>query len=76
MRKLAILQKLVGTSWGANLNILKHVYQGRVLPHFEYGLTAWCKAEKTLQHSLEKIPDQALQMITGFMQSTPIKTMI
>ena len=32
MRKMAILHKLAGTTWGASDKILKTVYQGTVRP--------------------------------------------
>ena len=40
-RKLAIMRKLAGTSWGANERILTTVYQGAVIPCLEYGSSAW-----------------------------------
>lgn len=38
-RKLAILHKLTGANWGANMNTLK-VYEGTVRPHLENGSSA------------------------------------
>nr|KAG5706308.1 hypothetical protein BaRGS_026090 [Batillaria attramentaria] len=40
-RKLAIMKKLAGTTWGANSNILQRVYTGTVRPNLEYGSSAW-----------------------------------
>ncbi|KAK7093816.1 hypothetical protein V1264_007506 [Littorina saxatilis] len=74
-RKLAIMRKLAGTSWGANEEILKRVYQGAVRPHLEYGSTAWSAAAKTHQQTLDRVQNQALRIITGSMRSTPIKAM-
>ena len=74
-RKLAIMRKLAGTSWGADERVLKQVYQGTVRPHLEYGSTAWSTAAKTHQQSLEKVQNQALRIITGSMRSTPIRAM-
>ena len=73
--KLVILQKLAGTSWGANETILKRVYQGAVRPHLEYGSTAWSTTAKTNQQVLDKVQNQALRITTGSMKSTPIKAM-
>ena len=64
IQKLAILQKLAGTSWGANEQILKRVYQGVIKPHFEYGSSAWSTAAKTYQQSLDRV-----QIITGSAKS-------
>jgi ribonuclease HI/endonuclease/exonuclease/phosphatase family metal-dependent hydrolase len=74
-RRLAILRKLAGTSWGANEKILKAVYEGTVRPHLEYGAPAWSTTAKTNQQVLDKVQNQALRIITGGMRSTPIKTM-
>jgi len=71
-RKLAILRKLAGTTWGANERILKSIYQGTVRPHLEYGSTAWSNAAKTTLHTLDLVQNQALRIITGAMRSTPI----
>ena len=35
-KKLAIMRKLAGTTWGANEQILKTVYEGSVRPVLEY----------------------------------------
>ena len=73
--KLVILWKLATISWGASKQILKHVYQGAIRPHFENGSTAWSTAAKTHQQSLDKVQNQALWIITGCMRSTPVKAM-
>lgn len=74
-QKLSIMRKLAGTTWGANENILKRVYQGVVRPHLEYGASAWCTAAKTHQQTLDRVQNQALRIITGSMKSTPIQAM-
>ena len=74
-RRLAILRKLAGTTWGANEKILKTVYQGMVRPHLEYGSTAWSTAAKTNLSKLDKVQNQALRIMTGAMKSTPIQEM-
>ena len=74
-RKLNIMRKLAGTHWGANENILKAVYQGTVRPHLEYGSNSWLTAAKSHHHTLDKVQNQALRIITGAMRSTPIEKM-
>ena len=74
-RKLAILRKLSGTTWGANHKILKTVYQGSVRPHLEYSSTAWSTAAKANLNTLDKVQNQALRIMTGAMKSTPIRAM-
>ena len=48
-RKLAIMKKLAGTTWGANSDILKQVYSGAVRPVVEYASTTWDTASKNQQ---------------------------
>jgi hypothetical protein len=43
-RKLAILRKLSGTTWGATGKILSKVYQQAIGSYLEYGSAAWCPA--------------------------------
>ena len=73
-KKLTIMRKLAGTTWGANEQILKAVYEGSVRPVLEYSSTAWPTTAKTNQQSLD-IQNQALRIITGAMKSTPITFM-
>ena len=68
-------ENLAGTTWGASETILKQVYQSTVRPHLEYGASAWMTAAKTHQHTLEKVQNQALRIMTGSMRSTPIAKM-
>ena len=74
-RKLAILRKLSGTTWGANEKILSKVYQQGIRPHLEYGSTAWCPASNTTLQEIDKVQSQALRVITGAMKSTRIEEM-
>ena len=74
-KKLAIMRKLAGTTWGANDQILKTVYEGSVRPVLEYSSTAWSTTTKTNQQSLDKIQNQALRITSGAMKSTPIAFM-
>ena len=46
-KMLAIMRKLAGTTWGANEQILKTVYEGSVRPVLEYSSTTWSTAAKT-----------------------------
>ena len=74
-RKMAILRKLSGTTWGASGKILSKVYQQGIRPHLEYGSTAWCQASNTTLQEIDKVQNQALRIITGAMKSTPIVAM-
>ena len=74
-RKLAILRKLAGTTWGANEKTLRTVYEGTIRPHLEYGAAAWSSASKTTLQTVDKVQNQALRLITGAMKTTPISKM-
>ena len=74
-RKLALMRKLAGSTWGADEKTLKTVYEGTVRPHLEYGAAAWNSASKTTLLSVDKVQNQALRIITGSMKTTPISAM-
>lgn len=74
-RKLGMMRKLAGTTWGANEQILKTVYQGTVRPTMEYSSATWSTTAKTNQQALDKVQNQALRIITGATKSTPIAFM-
>ena len=74
-RKIALMRKLTGSTWGANQKTLRTVYESTVRPHLEYGSTAWSTATKTSLHSVDKVQNQALRIMTGAMKSTPIAAM-
>ena len=75
IRKLGIMKKLSGTSWGADANILKTVYTGAVRPVLEYASSSWNSAAKTNTARLDKIQNQGLRAILGAMKTTPISQM-
>ena len=74
-RKLSLLKKLAGTTWGADGKILNRVYTGAVRPIMEYATTSWATASNTNKAKLDKVQNIALRAITGGMKSTPIKEM-
>ena len=75
IRKLALMRKLSGTTWGATSSILKTVYTGTVRPVLEYGSIAWNTAAKTHKGKLDKVQNLGLRNILGAMKSTPIAEM-
>ena len=74
-RKLALMRKLAGSTWGADERTLRTVYEGAVRPHLEYGSAAWSSASKSTLQSVDKVQNQALRLITGAMKTTPISAM-
>ena len=74
-RKLSLLKKLAGTTWGADGKILNRVYTGAVRPIMEYATTSWATASNTNKAKLDRVQNIALRAITGGMKTTPIKEM-
>ena len=75
IRKLALMKKLAGTTWGSNLKVLKQLYTGSVRPVMEYATTSWGTAAKTNCQTLDKVQNMGLRIILGAMKTTPIKEM-
>ena len=75
VRRAALMKKLSGTSWGANMSVLKKAYIGYVRPAVEYGIATWGNASKGNFQKAERVQNQCLRIITGGMKSTPINEM-
>ena len=75
VRRAALIKKLSGTSWGANMSVLKKAYIGYVRPAVEYGIATWGNASKGNFQKAERVQNQCLRIITGGMKSTPINEM-
>jgi len=75
LKKLSLMKKLAGTTWGANSNILRQVYIGAVRPVTEYASTTWATASKTSKGKLDKVQNMGLRIILGAMKTTPIREM-
>ena len=73
--RLASMKKLSCTEWGADQNMLKMLYVGRIRPVLEYGMAASCTAAKSNTCKLSRVQHQAMRMMTGAMRSTPISAM-
>ena len=74
-RKLALLRKLTGTQWVLQKKVLRNRYIRTIRPHLEYGSTTLSSASKSAIYTLDKVQNQALQLITTFMKYTPIRVM-
>ena len=66
------MKKLPCTEWGADQNVLKKLYVGRICPVLEYGMAASSTAAKSNSSKLSRVQHQAMRMMTGAMRSTPI----
>ena len=73
--RLALMKKLSCTEWGADQNVLKKLYVGRIRPVLEYGMAASSTAAKSNTCKLSRVQHQAMRMMTGAMRSTPISAM-
>ena len=56
--RLGIMRKLAGTTWGADMNVLKKLYIGRVRPVLEYGMSAWSSSSQTNFDKIKTCPKQ------------------
>lgn len=74
-KRLALMKKLAGTTWGADSSILRKVYIGAVRPIMEYGNTVWATAAKSNMTRLNKVQNAGLRLITGALKTTPIEEM-
>jgi hypothetical protein len=60
VKKLSLMRKLAGTSWGATSKILKQVYIGAIRPIMEYASSVWITASKTPKAKIEKEQNMGL----------------
>ncbi|XP_041350904.1 uncharacterized protein LOC121369892 [Gigantopelta aegis] len=75
IRRLFLMKKLAGTTWGANSHILKTLYTGSVRPVMEYGISALATAFKSNTNKLFRIQRRGPHIITAGMKTTPINEM-
>ena len=71
--RLAIVRKLTGSKWGADMKTLNKAYVGNVRPALEYGMATWVTAAKSNLDRLTKVQNQATRIMTGAIKSTPVK---
>ncbi|GFR95478.1 RNA-directed DNA polymerase from mobile element jockey [Elysia marginata] len=73
VRRTLLLKKLAGTSWGADMKLLKKTYVGYVRPVMEYGIAAWGTASNF--QKIERVQNHSFRIMTGGIKSTPINSM-
>ena len=69
---MALMKKLEGTKWGANMKMLTQVYTANVRFHMEYASNAWSSAARTNLGQLIKPQNAELGIIKGGMKIIPI----
>jgi ribonuclease HI len=74
-KRLRLLQRAAGVSWGAKLDTLAMTYRNYIRPAMEYGTEIFPNASADQQEKVDKIQNQALRMITGGIKTCPIDAM-
>ena len=74
-KRLKILKRLTGTTWGTSMDTLKLTYKTYILPILCFGEELLICASKSNCNKLDVIQNQALRIITGGIKSTPILAM-
>ncbi|GFN83587.1 reverse transcriptase-like protein [Plakobranchus ocellatus] len=67
-----ILQKLVGTNWGATPQSLSTIYVSFIRPVLEYANPMPNLASQTSLGKLDRVHNAALRLVLGALRSTPI----
>ena len=75
LKRLSLMKKLAGTTWGCNLGVLKQLYTGAVRPVMEYASTSWGTAAKSRVAALDKVQNMGLRIALGALKTTPIREM-
>jgi ribonuclease HI len=70
-KKLELLKKIAGTSWGGHPDTITVLYKGYFRGQLDYGNYVFATACKTNMKILEVTNRQALRKIGGFTKSTP-----
>lgn len=71
-KRLQLLKKLAGSSWGSDRQTLRSLYLGYVRSALEYSNSLLAMCSKTTREKIDKVQNNALQLINGSMRSTPI----
>ena len=71
MKRLNLVKRLAGTSWGSDKSTLRHLYVGYVRSVMEYSMIVQATCSKAVLDSLEMVHSQAVHFISGGLKSTP-----
>ncbi|RVE49912.1 hypothetical protein evm_005380 [Chilo suppressalis] len=72
---LNLLNVLAGSAWGVHPKHLRTLYISLIRSRLDYGCFLYHNCAKTKLYKLEKIQNQALRIIGGFIRSSPIHVM-
>ncbi|GFX98008.1 reverse transcriptase domain-containing protein [Trichonephila clavipes] len=70
LRKLNILRKLCGTTWGSRPRTLKNAYSSIIRPVLEYAAPIWAPASVSSKQKLDSIQHHSSKIIIGAVSST------
>lgn len=74
-KALNILKSLVSTNWGADQEMLMHLYRALVRSRLDYGAIVYGSACDTTLKTLDVIPNDAMRAATGALKSSPIASL-
>ncbi|KAG7296492.1 hypothetical protein JYU34_020243 [Plutella xylostella] len=72
---LNILKVLSGSNWGVHPKHLRRIYISIIRSRMDYASFLYDTSAKTHLYKLDKIQNQAMRVIGGFIKSTPIHVM-
>lgn len=72
---LNLLKVLVGSSWGIHTVHVRRLYIALIRSRMEYGCILFDSSAQTHLSKLDKLQNQAMRVIGGFIKSTPIHVM-
>nr|XP_053624902.1 uncharacterized protein LOC128683363 [Plodia interpunctella] len=75
LKFLNILKVLTGSSWGVHPNHMRKLYLSLIRSRLDYGSGLFGNSAQTHLKKLDKVQNQALRIIGGFLKSTPIHVM-
>ena len=71
LRRLQLLKRLAGTTWGSDKDTLRGLYLGYVRSVNEYNRSLLTTCSKSNLESIDRVQNNALRLISGAMRSTP-----
>ncbi|CAH2105151.1 unnamed protein product [Euphydryas editha] len=74
-RKIQLLQVLAESSWGVHPLHMRRLYIALIRSRIDYGCYLYDNAAISHTYKLDKLQNQALRVIGGFIKSTPIHIM-
>jgi ribonuclease HI len=74
-KRIRLMQRAAGVSWGAKMETLALTYISYVRPILEYGTEVFITASKNDLNILDKVQNIALRIISGAVKTAPIAAM-